>query len=437
MRFSTAVATLLVSRGSAEPSQPRFSWDTVPVFYHSCNFTGPYTDEAVKIMAKFPMVTIEKGQGVQDPDDSRYAEDKIIDTLRRVKAIDSNISTIFYYNSVLDWPFYKLHEDFLQHPEWWLRNSDGTECRSNGDGSFPNHTNMLSFDFAQAGARDLWADTCINATKSGVVDGCFSDRANGHPCNAGSDYKAGHKQVHQDLQKKLGNGVLISNNVVIDGVGATMIEFFKADESDIQKVSSAAAKGVLMQAHDHACSTDSLAAFLIGAGERSYYACTSGWKVQADPIEEAWKPEYDKPLGQPQGLAVKLGDVYHRHFVSIAGTTVVKFDASKNKGSIEWAGEPVPSPPPAGSCNDEDFLTETGVTNHDITPKPWSTHATDSAADCCQACWDVEDCVAWTWYTDGAKECHFHDDFSGRHHSKGLARTSQEIRPKQAAVTVV
>lgn len=43
---------------------PRFSWDTVPVFYHSCNFSGPFSDHAIEIMAKFPMVTIEKGQGV-------------------------------------------------------------------------------------------------------------------------------------------------------------------------------------------------------------------------------------------------------------------------------------------------------------------------------------------------------------------------------------
>ena len=28
----------------------------VPVFYHSCNFTGPYTDAALKTVAKFPFV---------------------------------------------------------------------------------------------------------------------------------------------------------------------------------------------------------------------------------------------------------------------------------------------------------------------------------------------------------------------------------------------
>jgi hypothetical protein len=43
-----------------EPKWPRFSWDTVPVFYHSCNFTGPYTDAALQIVAKFPFVVREQ-----------------------------------------------------------------------------------------------------------------------------------------------------------------------------------------------------------------------------------------------------------------------------------------------------------------------------------------------------------------------------------------
>ena len=35
----------------------------VPVFYHSCNFTGPYTDEALKTVAKFPFVVISQPAG--------------------------------------------------------------------------------------------------------------------------------------------------------------------------------------------------------------------------------------------------------------------------------------------------------------------------------------------------------------------------------------
>ena len=50
MRLPLALGTLAVA--TAVPSWPRFSWDTVPVFYHSCNFTGNYTAEGIAIMAK-------------------------------------------------------------------------------------------------------------------------------------------------------------------------------------------------------------------------------------------------------------------------------------------------------------------------------------------------------------------------------------------------
>ena len=110
----------------------------------------------------------------------------------------------------MDWPFYRMHTEFLSHPEvplplsrvrthththagvyhniqtaprpapppqWWLRKGiyhnqacitafrpppapppqwwlrkwpSGDVVRISGDYSFPNHTNMLSFDFAQA-----------------------------------------------------------------------------------------------------------------------------------------------------------------------------------------------------------------------------------------------------------------------------------------------
>ena len=48
---------------------------------------------------------------------------------------------------------------------------------------------------------------------------------------------------------------------------------------------------------------------LIGAGERSYYTCSRGWKVQEDPVAQAWHPEYDKPLGTPVGLGKKGEDL--------------------------------------------------------------------------------------------------------------------------------
>ena len=86
--MSLLVFALVASSCTAAPAWPRFSWDTVPVFYHSCNFTGGYTPEAIDVITRYPLVTIEKGQGVQDPTDHRYAEDKIVEVLKAVKAKD-------------------------------------------------------------------------------------------------------------------------------------------------------------------------------------------------------------------------------------------------------------------------------------------------------------------------------------------------------------
>lgn len=43
----------------------------------------------------------------------------------------------------------------------------------------------------------------------------------------------------------------------------------------------------------------SLAAFLIGASDYSYYACTNGWGF--DLGWQDWSPDYDRPLGRPLG----------------------------------------------------------------------------------------------------------------------------------------
>lgn len=45
------------------PRPPKFSWDTLPVFIHGSNQTGPINEEAIALMAKFPLVTVEKFQG--------------------------------------------------------------------------------------------------------------------------------------------------------------------------------------------------------------------------------------------------------------------------------------------------------------------------------------------------------------------------------------
>ena len=56
---------LAVTLDSTSAILPQFSWDTLPVFFHSSNSSGPYNDDALKVIAKFLMATIEKYVGYE------------------------------------------------------------------------------------------------------------------------------------------------------------------------------------------------------------------------------------------------------------------------------------------------------------------------------------------------------------------------------------
>ena len=129
-------AIIGVSLINSDFHMPPFSWDTVPVFIHMCNASGPFNDSTLEYLTKFPMITIEKGQGINatmEPYASQYVEDKILDTFRRVKQINSSIVTIMYMNSILDWTFYRLHQEFIQNPNWWLRDMYNNLILISGD----------------------------------------------------------------------------------------------------------------------------------------------------------------------------------------------------------------------------------------------------------------------------------------------------------------
>jgi hypothetical protein len=66
---------------------------------------------------------VEKYQGpdagqnyIENVTDIRCCEeDRILATLRRVKEVNANTTTILYLNSVLDFPQYLLHNRFVQN----------------------------------------------------------------------------------------------------------------------------------------------------------------------------------------------------------------------------------------------------------------------------------------------------------------------------------
>ena len=205
---------------------PLFSWDTVPVFVHMCNASGPFNDSTMDYLTRFPMVTVEKGQGLNatnEPYASQYAEEKIMDALKRVKQLNSSIITILYLNTVLDWTMYQMHQTMIQHPEWWLKDEHGNVVRIEGDHHFPQPTDgMLVFDHSQQKVQEFWKSACLNWTASAYIDGCFADRAHEthfKPFNlteAQTDaFSAGEAATLLSVQRALNetnNSVLIANN---------------------------------------------------------------------------------------------------------------------------------------------------------------------------------------------------------------------------------
>ena len=166
----------------AHAVMPMHEWTTVGhmSFFHRSNTSGPFADAAIGVMSKFQMVTIEKWQGIDVPGGNETMEKNIVGELKRVKDVNASVSTIFYYNSVCDFPQYdELYSQYVAMPEHWLRDASGAtvfqSCAGFDNSSYPS--GMPVYNHADTVARDLWISECVNATNTGVVDGCFVDRA--------------------------------------------------------------------------------------------------------------------------------------------------------------------------------------------------------------------------------------------------------------------
>ena len=331
-----AVALLF---GSASAALPQFSWDTLPVFFHSSNSTGQYNDDALQTIAKFQMVTIEKWMGWEEKgfDD----EDEMVLAMTAVKKLNPKVATYFYMNSFKDRPeMTRMARDVQQHPEYALKDDNGERVKI-GD--------YYVFDLSKQEVRKWWLNICLNATKFANGDGCFCDMsasvdAHLHPPPSESVMKSwgeGMVNLTREVQEALGNDKLLIGKVANQSyVKAVQIEFFTADNRSINSLMLGASVGQVMQAHvpvNVPCTgdlTDYIAAFLIGAGEYSYFGC-GDWYAEGDDIKPlTWRTEYSKPLGAPKGPAQYNAGTWTRSFAS--GTSA-SFDTKTNKGTVKWA----------------------------------------------------------------------------------------------------
>ena len=301
-------------QGAPAPRQPSFSWETLPVFIHVGNNSGPFNDAAIDVLAKFAMVTLDKWQGPcgQQPGATPACDEEgaMLAEARRIKRANPNVSTVLYWNSVLDFPQYALHAGMLARPELMLRdNRTGDAVLLDGGG----HTGMDVFDLANPAARSFFMSDCVNATRSGVVDGCYMDRAtdvspvvNLSAAQARA-YEAGHMTMLTDLQVLLGDGPVIGNGAYgppddQSAIAFAMIEEFSPlgdkGKGNLTDLLTGVRNGRGVQVHTMTAPTENLiAAFLIAAGPRCYFGFGS-WSTIYDDLSDRWSPLFDLPLGQ-------------------------------------------------------------------------------------------------------------------------------------------
>lgn len=332
---------LLVIAGHAclaQAALPQFSWNTLPVFFHSSNSSGPYNDDALKTIARYPMVTIEKWMGldVKRVDD----EDEMAVTMKAIKSLNSSVSTYFYMNSFKARPEMTRMARQLDENNYYLRDEKGNKVMFGGQ--------FYVFDVSRPEVRKWWLNTCLNATKFANGDGCFCDSSqrtdakfNPSPQQSKLDaWGKGLVDLTREVQEALGDDNLLIGKVTNQSyVKAVQIEFFSNNNNSINSLMLGAEVGQVVQAHvpvGVSCTsdlTDYMAAFLIGAGKYCYFGC-GNWNAEGNNTTPmTWHADYDKPLGDPTGPAKYEDHVWTRSFAS---GTKVTFDTKSNKGSIKW-----------------------------------------------------------------------------------------------------
>ena len=339
---------------------PTHSWTTVPLFFHSTNESGLWSDAALERLRAFPLITMDKGQGMGNNSDSRPEEMRALDAARAIRAaVGESATLLFYQNSMIDWSMYSTHASLIANPQLRLKNASG------GDALFKGDTWL--FNVLSPQGRAIPIDLCVKLTTADggkVYDGCFIDRGN-FLGNFGPQasftpaqlvaINAGHDAMLSDIVAQLnreGKVALLNNNGNFSVDAAVrMIEDFAATETCIGALQQFAAAGLMVEAHagyfadgtDKYCASppiNSLSAFLIGAGEGAYFACAPLWS--SDPrwpsVADPWLdrlPQYTRPLGAPLADATKNSrGFWVRHFAS--GTNV-SFNPLTGNGRIEWS----------------------------------------------------------------------------------------------------
>jgi len=125
---------------------PAFSWDTVPLYVHIRKDTA-FTDEEIKYLATFPLITFEKATGHTD---SGSVEAGTLKAARAVKAINSATKILYYRNVIVHYGSYAANTSLKDIPRAFLVGRNGSDKLI--------RNRLQAYDLTNKALRDWWID---------------------------------------------------------------------------------------------------------------------------------------------------------------------------------------------------------------------------------------------------------------------------------------
>ena len=384
MRFKYLFGTIFVSLIATvpvtgqEPTQKGlapFSWDRVPVSVHFGIGEGLKPDQYDFIAAHFDFVTLTAGRLSRSSEGS--AELFTAEATREIKKRNPSAKVLFYWAS--DKPKHQSKISNDAYPGEYILHTQTNK------GQKDKITRW--FDLSRKDVQDWWSDAAANAVHKYGCDGIFVDGATaGTPGGSLSRIVGKDKAAVMDkamfamlkeAKRKMGPDKLILFNPlhghdgkrtslgqeylpVTDGAMVDDFDRNRAQSKEymantIKTMRSAAKDGkviifkgwprflsawragkmenkkhaeVLRSAQEDV--TFPLACFLIGAEPNCYFCYSWGWNAEDGSLD--WYPEFDKPLGPPEGDAVQEGWTFKREFEHAS----VFVDLDNSTAKIDW-----------------------------------------------------------------------------------------------------
>ncbi len=386
----TLLAVLLASLGALQAAEspapwvnpdrmPAFSWDRVPLYVHIRKDTT-FTDEEIRYLATFPLITFEKATGHTD---SGSVEAGTLKAARAVKAINPATKILYYRNVIVHYGGYAANTSLNKIPVAFLVGRDGNDKLI--------RNRLQAYDLTNKALRDWWIDAAKEVCSDPAIDGVFLDGVVKilEPAflkgPIGEEKKAaelaGYVTMMEDTRKMLGPKKLMVANILrarfsdsglsyIKALDGSYIEGFEGAvrmsrkdyvAQGIRDFQKAARQGAIIaytcglgrnqqdadEAPRSAASSSNpvrrgrdaksrfnyqFAIFLICAEKYSYFDLKDGYDAKTSKTWMTHPADYDRPLGAPKGPAVRNGYTYAREFAHAS----VQLDIENETANIVW-----------------------------------------------------------------------------------------------------